>query len=265
MYIDTTLSDLVNATPSGGFVPLKESTCGSLYALLKLLEQLPNYLLPSDPNLYAAFVQNQESIRFAIKQAENHNFRGDGPLPLTQHGPDKRNQVQIIRAALAGCPDEVPPHHSNELRFIKEANFRKALLTDLAAARSAVIHGEWKAATVLAGSLVEALLLWAIQQVQQTSPADFQKACSDASAAGKLQKTPADSLNWDLHQFVEVAEQLKIIGQDTAKEVRLAKDFRNLIHPGRAIRLQQSCDRGTALMANAAVEHVARDLGATFP
>jgi hypothetical protein len=112
---------------------------------------------------------------------------------------------------------------------------------------------------VLAGALVEALLLWAIQQ---KSPADVQKAWSAALAAGRLQKSPpSDLLNWGLHEFVEVAEQLTVIETDTAKEARLAKDFRNLIHPGRSIRLEQICDRGTALMTNAAVEHVARDLG----
>jgi hypothetical protein len=34
----------------------------------------------------------------------------------------------------------------------------------------------------------------------------------------------------------------------------------HLIHPGRAIRIGQACDRGTALSALAAVELIARDL-----
>jgi hypothetical protein len=104
-YIDTTLSDLENATPSQGFVALNPATCGALNALLRLIEELPNYLLPSDPIEYAELVQNQESIRFAMKQAENYDFRAYGPLRLTQAGRDKRNQVQIIRAALVGCPE----------------------------------------------------------------------------------------------------------------------------------------------------------------
>jgi hypothetical protein len=262
MYIDTTLSDLVNATPSQGSVPLQPSTCGALNALLRLIEQLPNHLLPSDPNLYAAFIQNQESIRFAVKQAENHNFRAYGPLRLEQHGPDKRNQVQIIRAALFGCPDEVPPQRSNDLPFIGEASFRRTLLIDLETSRSAIIHGEWKAATVLAGSLALSMLLWSIQQ----KPAEIQGACGRAVAGNKLQKNPpSDPLDWALQQLIEVAEEMKLIEPDTAKQTRLAKDFRNLIHPGRMIRMQQSCDRGTALAASAAVELIARDLQARFP
>lgn len=227
-----------------------------------LLGQLPNHLLPSDPNLYAAFIQNQESIRFAMKQAENHDFFAYGPLRLTQHGPDKRNPIQIIRAALFGCPDEVLPHRSNELPFIEEASFRRTLLIDLETSRSAIIHGEWKAATVLAGSLAESLILWSIQQ----KPSERQGACARAVAGRKLQKNPpSDPVDWVLHKLIEVAEEMKLIEPDTAAQTRLAKDFRNLIHPGRAIRMQHSCDRGTALAASAAVELIARDLQARFP
>jgi hypothetical protein len=60
--------------------------------------------------------------------------------------------------------------------------------------------------------------------------------------------------------MVEVAEYLKIIKDETHTQVKLTKDFRNLIHPGRAIRTGQRCDRSTALMGVAAVEAVVRDL-----
>jgi hypothetical protein len=74
------------------------------------------------------------------------------------------------------------------------------------------------------------------------------------------QKPCADLERWNLHEYIEVAEALGVITPDTATQARLAKDFRNLIHPGRAARLGQTCDRGTALSAVAAVEHVVRDL-----
>jgi hypothetical protein len=46
-------------------------------------------------------------------------------------------------------------------------------------------------------------------------------------------------------------------------QCRLAKDYHNLIHPGRAQRLAQVCNRGTALSAVAAVEHVVNGLTPT--
>jgi hypothetical protein len=142
-----------------------KKTCGALNALLRLIDQLPNSLIPSDPSVYADFIQSQESIRFAIKMAESHNYAAYGPSRLTPDGGDKPNQVQTIRNALASCPDEAPPRQSKELPFIRDPDIRKGLLIDLTAVRSALGHAEWKASTVLAGSLVEALLLWQSRRI----------------------------------------------------------------------------------------------------
>ena len=65
---------------------------------------------------------------------------------------------------------------------------------------------------------------------------------------------------WDLDQFIEVAAQLRLLKPDTCTAAKLAKNFRNLIHPGRAARLAQTCDRATALSALAGLEHVIGDL-----
>jgi hypothetical protein len=46
----------------------------------------------------------------------------------------------------------------------------------------------------------------------------------------------------------------------TYAAAKLAQNFRNLIHPGRADRDNQVCDRGTAYSAIGALEHVIRDL-----
>src|SRR6266581_2002962 len=44
------------------------------------------------------------------------------------------------------------------------------------------------------------------------------------------------------------------------QHVDLTRDFRNLVHPGRAIRLGRQCNRATALSALAGIEHVVNDL-----
>jgi hypothetical protein len=80
---------------------------------------------------------------------------------------------------------------------------------------------------------------------------------------GKLTRDPGADLEgqgWHLHEYVEVVSHLGIIKPDTSTQVRLAKEFRNFIHPGRAARLRQKCDQGTALSALAAVHLVVRDL-----
>jgi hypothetical protein len=43
-------------------------------------------------------------------------------------------------------------------------------------------------------------------------------------------------------------------------DTRLAKDFRNLIHPGRSVRLARVCDQPTALAPVAGLGFLVRDL-----
>src|SRR5438876_12078706 len=73
-------------------------------------------------------------------------------------------------------------------------------------------------------------------------------AITAAAASGALTTKPDSNLDrWNLHEYIEVAANLKLIKPNTAKQTRLAKDFRNFIHPGVAKRLGEKCDRATAL------------------
>jgi hypothetical protein len=84
--------------------------------------------------------------------------------------------------------------------------------------------------------------------------------CSKWLQLARIGQPSADLERWDLHDYIEVAAELAVINPDTATQSRLAKDYRNLIHPGRTLRLGQKCDRATALSAVAGVEYVVRDL-----
>ena len=263
-YIDETFSE--DEKSGSRPIVLDPDRSAALNALLALTEQVPNALLPSDPKVYAQMVRGLEEIRFSIKKAELQDLQFTfvhGFPDLRPSAPGKPSAVGVIKVAFAQCPDEVTPRESQEFGFIKDPEIRYGLLRDLATTRSALLNAEWNAATVIAGSLLEALLLWAIKQ---RPGGDLQSACSSAVSKRALTKSPpADPLEWDLHQYIEIAAQLGLIEGDTTVQARLAKDFRNLIHPGRALRKQQDCDRGSALAANAAVELVARDLRLRFP
>ena len=107
------------------------------------------------------------------------------------------------------------------------------------------------------------LLLWALQGQEQKKSGTLAAAVAALLANKTLRHDPGpnpEGRDWSLHQYVEVAAHLRLIKDDTATLVRLTKDFRNLIHPGRAARAGQKCGRSTALGALAAVEAVARDL-----
>jgi hypothetical protein len=143
--------------------------------------------------------------------------------------------------------------------FVTDAELRDSVRLDISAANRDAENGEYKGATVLAGSATEALLLWAIQErtIKGTIAASV-AALVKASTLSRQPKPNPDQ--WDFIELIAVAQHLKLIGDETATQCRLCKNFRNLIHPGRAKRLDQVCDRGTALAALAAVELVVRDL-----
>jgi hypothetical protein len=162
---------------------------------------------------------------------------------------------------MAACPDEATASGTAPLSFIGDPELRESIRLDISAAHRDLAQGEWKGATVLAGAAVEALLLWAVQQHEQSNPGSIATASASLVAAHILGPQPhAQPERWNLHEYVEVSAHLGLIEPETGIQVRQARNFRNFIHPGRATRLGQKCDRGTALSSLAAVELVVRDL-----
>jgi hypothetical protein len=228
------------------------NAAGKLATIVNMTEQVPNELFTLDARHYAALRISITEIKHALATWPHREYLLKGI-----HEFDDLHPLALIRNALVTCPDEFPSAGTSELIFIQDQEFRAHLALDISGMNRALFNGEWKAATVLAGSIVEALLLWALQQ---EDPAKRETAITNASGNALRQRPPEELEQWHLHQFIEVAAEGRIISADTAYQVRLAKDFRNLIHPGRASRLGQMCDRGTALAAVGAVELVVRDL-----
>jgi hypothetical protein len=252
-FIDQTFPWL--KSPGAGAV-LAKAHAGEARGLIELVDRIPDELLTLSGNHYSEFVSSVAAIRHALGAWQNQQ----NPNIETNLGIIVRNlnPVTVIRQALATCPDENPSSATAELQFISDAELQDSLRIDIGAINRALSNSEWKSATVLAGSVIEALLLWAVQRRQ---PTELTAAINALIPSGLLSRQPDSNLeSWDLHEYTEVSARLGIIKKDTADQVRLARRFRNLIHPGRAIRLAQKCDRATALSAVAGVEHVVRDL-----
>jgi hypothetical protein len=165
----------------------------------------------------------------------------------------------VIRRALAKCPDEYPPSTTTELLFINDTALRENIRRDLGATERALNNAEWKAAAVLAGATIEALLHWRLQEPAPGATA-IQPAVTLLVGNGTISKPHNNVDRWELHQFIEVAGHLGLLKPDTCSAARLAQNFRNLIHPGRAARLAQTCNRGTAYSAVGALDQVIHDL-----
>jgi hypothetical protein len=245
-----------NARTAPDFAVYSRSA-GVLKAIIRLTEEIPTELLVLNAEDYNDLVCGLESLWSAV--TEWHQRGGDEP-PARIKG---KSPIAIIRETLSRCPDESPAPGTVELPFVSDAALRDSIRTDISAANRDAANGEWKGATVLAGSATEALLLWAIQEAERNTAGSIAGAVAALRSAGTFGQQQPSSNNperWYFVELIEVAHQLGKIGADAAKQVRLCKDFRNLIHPGRAIRLGQICDRATALSALAGVELVVRDL-----
>lgn len=227
---------------------------GTVATLVNLVHGVPEELLVLQGELYIAFLAGVSALRAAVQAWQT---RTSYPIAQVQGLPDL-HVVTLIRRALAACPDQFPSKDTTELAFIPDKKLRESLCLDISSANQALSNGNWKAATVLAGSVIEALLLWALQRSRSD---DVQDAVVTLVKNKALRQSPKGALEeWHLLDYIEVAAQLNVIKPRTADQARLAKEFRNLIHPGREARLRQTCDLGTALSAIAAVEHVVRDL-----
>ncbi len=216
-------------------------SAGALSAIVSLADEIPDELLTISGDDYTDLVHGMESLS---QKVENWNHRGGDEPPPRIKG---KSPVVIIREVLTKCPDERPSPATAELHFIPDQDLRNSIRLDVSSANNSLHNGEWKAATVLAGAALEALLLWAIQK--------------DTKALAAVQNKPSGAPErWGLDEYIGVAEQLKLVKKTTVDQAKLAQGFRNLIHPGRALRRAEVCDRGTALSALAAVELVVRDL-----
>jgi hypothetical protein len=129
-----------------------------------------------------------------------------------------------------------------DFSFITHEDFRLALGADQAELIRCLEGRAWKAVHVLAGSITEAVLL-------------------DYLIATEYQKRPAeDLLKLTLHEAIAACRAEGVLSDRTAQLSVVIKDYRNLIHPGRAVRLQDKVDEQSARVAHALVEMVVAEV-----
>ena len=227
----------------------------TLTAIVQLVRDVPEELLQISGSDYSDLVLGVSRLEY---MAKFWLARGNRPFP--QNVRRNVHALSIVRQALCKCPDQAPSPETTGLLFIADDELRNSIRQDISSAYSNLHSGEWKGATVLAGSAAEALLLSAIQDRKTEQEV---AAVLPPFAAGPQPVSPRDPNpeTWSLHEYIEVALALDLITEETAIQTRLGKGFRNLVHPGRAKRLGQTCHRATALSAIAAVEHIVRNLG----
>jgi hypothetical protein len=213
-----------------------------LAAIINLVDDIPEELLTISGEDYSNFVLALQSMGAAVNRWTQRGG-DDPPRTIKSMSP-----VVIVRETLLKCPDANPSRASSALPFIPDTTLRDSIRLDMSSAADALHRGDFKSATVLAGAAIEALLLWRIVESGITSP-----------PAGVLNRKAGHPDEWTLAEYILVAKHEGFVKQNTVKQVELAQGFRNLIHPGRSRRLNEICDRATALSALAGAEQVIRD------
>jgi hypothetical protein len=236
---------------------LSQGNMYSVAGVLDLVDSLPRELITLAPNDFTEFACSVAALRTLVLRWQDHDFTFNR-IPGLRH----LSPITLIRQALTKCKDEFPVSGGSHLNFIPDNELRERLRLDIGAVETAFANQEWKAATVLAGSVIEALLLWALEE---HFSGGVKSAVDRLVAKGiSFRKPKPDLKYWELHHYAEVAADLKAVEEDTLKLVRLAKDYRNLIHPGKAERLGQTCNRATAMTAISALDRVTEDLKKKF-
>jgi len=230
---------------------LESDQAPNVSMILGLAEQIPSELLPADAADHALFVAACGAMRGALMSWSGGGHPGHAAKLYPSSVFQNRSPVVALLGVLQRAPDEAASSGTADLSFIQDVPARDDIRIDVANAHRALGNGEYKAATVLAGSVIEALLLWAIKQADA---ADVDAAVKKASETKAPDKRGPE--HWHLGDYAAVAQALSIIDATATTAATLAGEFRNLIHPGRVLRSGSRCDQATALFALGAMQRI---------
>jgi hypothetical protein len=151
--IDTAFPNIDRAYPG----TYTSGHAAALRGIASLARQVPTELITGDSE-YADFILCVELIERVLEQWLVKEY------PVLPSMPGRfQDAVQRMREILVACRDDPLPQGASILPFISDPDLRDSIARDIRAADDALSHGEWKGATVLAGSAIEALLHWRLQ------------------------------------------------------------------------------------------------------
>jgi hypothetical protein len=128
------------------------------------------------------------------------------------------------------------------LDYMTDETFRAALLSDLKELDATFENGNIKSAHVLAGSVVEAVVIEHLISANLV--------------------TSAEGLKLELAEAIKRCRDHNIISQRTADMSSVVRSYRNLIHPGRMIRLNERITPAPATVAKALATIVIDEIAA---
>ena len=126
--------------------------------------------------------------------------------------------------------------------FVADAELRSSLISDYRELHNSLDSSSWKSVHVMAGSMIETILVDYLLSINYQDP------------NGK------DILELSLGQLISACKNQGILTQRAQDLSNVVRDYRNLIHPGRVKRLQETIDGQGAKVAEALVEIIMREI-----
>ncbi len=123
--------------------------------------------------------------------------------------------------------------------FVSDEKFLLSLEKDYQELTLSLKNGAWKAAHLLAGSMIEAILI------------DY------LVATGYKEKNP---LSMSLEDVISICTQENAHSEKTEYIAYSIKSYRNLIHPDKIMRLGESVEESSAKVAQALVEIISKEV-----
>jgi hypothetical protein len=226
--------------PLSELEPIQHYKQSEVRTLLSLLEQLPAALITLPFHKYLEFERARAALATVLPRW-NLGEMTVGP------GVGGRNPVAVLARLLAECANELPPPEP-EFPFITDEDTRLGIEDRTRAAWVDFNAREWLGATTSAAVALEAVLLWEVKRLRNSA---FE------GARKKPERNPDDMVLADL---IDEARNQGSISDGSTVQAHLARDARNLVHPGKVARSGTACDKATALAAFAGLYRVASEL-----
>lgn len=134
--------------------PLRYKHANNLSGIMAMVDAVPANLLRLEGEPLALFVESRGNIESFLRDC---NMNGEAAKTI------HRKHLVNVLLGLEACPDNAVADSVAGLAFVTDVAYRAMLRTDIASVETSLLEADWKPATVMAGSVAEALLLWAVE------------------------------------------------------------------------------------------------------
>jgi len=175
---------------------------------------------------------------------------------------ERKGEVQRILDALDELrrrQPTLPPVEVRDFDFVSDPALRKILKDDFVEAQRAFAVGAFKASAILAGGLIEGMLLDTLRKPEIVTRDRYQ------SVVARFPKVE-DEINWDkvsLSHLLAAARELDLIDEAAGRMAEGARDFRDTVHPKAELRQKIRAHREEAELLLALTKLIYRQLSET--